>query len=524
MSAPQLIDYLDNTTPWAKQQEAFEAALSPLNPYHPLFALFMEQRTGKCIVVIGLTAYWWERRTIDALIVVAAPAGVPGNWRDEIDGTPGGDPPMRMPAWVRRMTMVWDCGRAEQVGYRERLETLLEFKGLSILLVPSEAVSTDNWRRFMARFVRRRRALGVVDESSLVMARPGNKRAKILRGMSHHTQHRMILDGTPAGESPLAMYPQMAFLSTSILGADNSALFKAKYAEFEQRERRDGRRYPVLTGFKNVEEMAERLTPVSFRCRRTECYDIPDKLYQPYRFDLSEEQRRVYDELAETYEAQLRDGTQVSARMVLTRYLRLQQITSNYWPPAAELAVCVDCSGRGCELCDDLGGIPVMTSPKIISRQDSRLIAYREVMELNADAPLITWARFRPDVDKVMEALTQLGRRPVRYDGAVGRDQKALNKAAFQAGDATDIVCNQGAAQRGINLGRARGHVFFSNTYSGIVRSQSEDRTEVAGRKAGTFIIDLLARDTNDEDIVLAHVQKLSLSEMVMQRRYKIGA
>lgn len=517
----QLADYLDNTVPWAKQQEAFAAALdAESNPWYPLFAAFMEQRTGKCIVTIGLTAYKWEHGEIDALVVVAAPAGVPANWRDEIDGTPHGDPPRRMPDWVPRMTVVWDCGKAEQVGYRQRLEALLIFKGLAILLVPSEAVSTDNWRRYMARFVRRRRTFGVVDETSLVMARAGNKRAKILRGMTRHTQHRMILDGTPAGESPLAMYPQMAFLDVGILGADNSALFKAKYAEIKMEERRDGRKYPVLVGFKALDEMAERLVPVSFRCTRKECYDIPDKIYAPYRFDLSSDQRRVYDDLSARYEAELPDGSAVSARMVLTRYLRLQQVTSNYWPPEVALAVCPDCSGSGCAACDDLGGVPVMTSPKVISsRHDSRLDAYNEVLQLNPTAPLITWARFRPDVDKVMQALRDAGRRPVRYDGAVSRDQKELNKRAFQAGDASDIVCNQTAGHRGLNFGRALGHVFYSNTYSGIVRMQAEDRTEIAGRKEGTFIVDLLARDTNDEDIVTAHLHKLSLSDMIMTRR-----
>jgi SNF2 family DNA or RNA helicase len=329
----------------------------------------------------------------------------------------------------------------------------------------------------------------------------------------------MILDGTPAGESPLAMYPQMAFLSTAILGADNSALFRAKYAEIKIEERRDGRRYPVITGFQNLDEMAERLTPVSFRCTRKECYDIPDKVYSPYRFSLGQEQRRVYDSLAEKYEAELSDGTSVDARMVLTRYLRLQQISSNYWPPTTELTLCPDCNGAGCEECDGLGGIPLMTSIKVISNHDSRLEAFREVLQLHPAAPLIVWARFTLDVDKCMQALVDAGRKPVRYDGRVSRDDKERNKRAFQAGEASDIVCNQGAAQRGINLGRARGHVFYSNTYSGIQRVQAEDRTEVAGRTEGTFVIDLLARDTKDEDIVEAHVKKLSLSEMVMQRR-----
>jgi hypothetical protein len=521
--APLLSDYLDNTTPWAKQQEAFAAALDEAtNSFYPLFALFMEQRTGKAIVTIGLAAYKYERGEIDALLVVASPAGVPANWRDEIEGTPNAMPPRRLPDWVKRMTVVWDCGRAEQARYKQNLETLLGFKGLSILLVPGEAVSTDNWRRYAARFVRRRRTLAVVDESSLVMARAGNKRAKILRGLAHHTQHRLVLDGTPAGESPLAMYPQMAFLSTAILGADNSALFKAKYTNTLTVTRRDGRAYPALdpeAPYKNLDEMAARLTPISFRCRRTECYDIPPKQYQPYHFDLSAEQRRVYASMESTYEAELRDGTLVSAAMVLTRYLRFQQIASNYWPSEIELTLCPDCRGHGCEACDGLGGVPSRTPPRVIDpKSDPRLTAYEDVLTLNP-APLITWARFDADVDKCMAAALRLNRRPVRYDGKVTKDQKYLNLRAFQGGIADVIVAKQSSMQRGVNAGAALAHVFYSNTFSGIQRQQSEDRTEVAGRTAGTAIIDLIARATKDEDIVLAHVSKLSLSETIMKRR-----
>lgn len=541
MTALRLADYLDHTVPWAKQDEAFNFSAD-----RKLCALIMEQRTGKSIVSIGRMAYLYERkRVIDAVLVVAMPSGVPQNWADELDGNPIENMKPRFPARIPHRTLVWRSDRADTKKFKAQFEELLAFKGLAILCVNGEAILTKSFRREALRFLKKRKVFAIADETSLLMKGPG-KRATVMDGVKKYAEWRMILDGTPADESPFDLFTPYAWLSHAILGHSSYQAFKTHHGEFKVRPlfgktmkcykcfgagkkkgvtctdcngtgKKDAS-FEELIKYRNLDELNRNVYTVSFRVTRKECFDIPDKLYTPYTFELSGPQRRVYDDLAETYEAELADGTTVSATMVLTRYLRLQQVGSNYWPSEKALALCRDCGGHGCETCDDIGAYEVKLPVKVVdAKVDSRLAALAEVASVNR-GQLIVWARFTADIDKVMKLGAKLNLNPVRYDGTLGHEAKLKSKSEFQGGHAGWIVCNESAAQRGLNLSAAQAHVYYSNEFSGLKRTQSEDRTEVAGRSFGTGVIDLIAAGTVDEDIVAAHLSKRSVAEVVMRK------
>jgi SNF2 family DNA or RNA helicase len=532
-SLPRLATQLKNTSPWDKQDEAFAACADA-----DIFALFMEQRTGKSVVTLGKVVHMYRQRKIDGCLIVAMPSGVPANWAAEIDGDEAENRPARVPDDVPRMVVVWDAGRVKTKAFQARLAALLRFDGLAFLLVNGEAILTEAFRTYGAKFVSRRSVLAIADETSLIMKSPGTKRYGVMEKIKARTKYRMILDGTPVGEGPLDLFSQVGWLSHSILGHTSFYSFRNYYAAWEPRtievfdkklKRKVPRQFQVQKEdeqgekvYLHVDELKERLARVSFRCTRKECFDIPEKLYTPYHYSLSTEQRRVYDSLAEEYEAELADGHRVTAQMVLVRYMRLQQVIGNFWPSEKALAPCPACAGRECECeaCDSLGVIVTKTKPRIIdSRTNPRLDALAEVVEANRGDQLIMWARFKDDIDSIMCLLEAKGRKPVRYDGTVSPEDKQKAKSAFQTGFASDFVANQAAAQRGLDLSAAQAMVYYSNYFSGLIRQQSEDRTEVAGRTRGTGVIDIVADGTVDDDIMAAHAQKKSLADYVMRRR-----
>ena len=114
--------------------------------------------------------------------------------------------------------------------------------------------------------------------------------------------------------------------------------------------------------------------------------------------------------------------------------------------------------------------------------------------------PCIVWARFRHDVDQLMDLL---GKEACRYDGQVDDDQAERNKLAFQAGDYKWFV---GTAQKGgpgLTLTQAKTMVYYSNSFRLIDRLQSEDRAHRAGMDEHPLnIIDLCANDTVDNRII----------------------
>jgi hypothetical protein len=543
MSTPQLADYLDNTTPWAKQQEAFAAVLRGAPGFPNLFAATMEQRCGKLIVSLGVIAYRYEHNLIDAALVVAMPSGVPRNWADEIDGAEGR--PARFPARIPHLTVVWSARRSSTKSFDAELEALLAFDGLALLLVNGEALLTEAFQKYAAKFLRKRRVFAIGDETSLLMkTAPGkNKggRSRVMLRIKPYCHHRLILDGTPADESPLDLYSQFAWLDESFLGHKSFYSFKHYYAEWKQQtievfdpklQKRVKRSFEAIvtdeaTGgkkFAHLDELQRRLASCSFRVTRAQCFDIPDKLYREYRYDLSDEQRRVYDEIETEHESRLADGTHITVAMVLTRYLRLQQVLSNTYPGAASGILCPSCRGEGfdedgneCENCSGSGIKMTRAEPRVIDRKHHpRLVAMIDIASVERGS-LIVWARFTRDIDELMALGVELGRAPVRYDGAVPPDDKLAALRAFQRGDAGWIVANQAAMQRGVDASKADAMVFYSNTFSGLQRRQCEDRTEAVGRHAGTGVIDITADNTIDELIVAAHLQKKSVAAYVMQ-------
>ena len=581
---PSLLDLLSwppGQQPWTKQEEAHQRSSG-----ERLFALFMEQRTGKTIVCLGTIAYqysrflaaggfsagppspsvrallpkrlvegrqgkkaWmtvagrisdlpkapskpgfcyrpggWATKGLDALVVIALPSGVPANWKEEVE--------LRIPKALKPKVFLWDAQKSDSAAFAKEFVAVTAHEGLAVFLINGEALNTPDLKKALGTFLRARRALVIGDETSLICSQPGNVRAKVMnaiRGLPGSIARR-ILDGTPGDESVLDMYQQMLFLDWKILGFDSWTAFKSFYASWVLEEiwiknKKTGtpepravRKQAVEEGtgkkvYANLDVMAKKLAPGSFRVKRVDCFDIPAKIYTHYPFDLSAAQRAVYDPLRDEFEAELRDGTLVKASHILARMTRLDQIRANYYPPVKIPMICSACDGDGCEACDDIGAIMSKTSKKIIDPERNPLVeAFTDILSLNRE-PGIAWAFFDETIDALIGAGAAAGRKVVRYDGKVDEAEKLRSKAEFQGGLADLMVAKESSAGRGINLSAAKWMAYVENAYSKRKRSQSEDRAEVGGRTFGTGIIDLCAADTYDEKKRQAHINKGEVSE-----------
>lgn len=507
------------TAPWKHQAEMFERSKD-----RPYFAFFAEQRTGKTKPVIDCAAYRFslppsDPSHVDALLIVAMPSGVPANWvLDEI--------PAHLPDSVPRSSLVWSARRAHTKAFREEAQALLSFPGLAVLAVNGEAVITSSFEDYLKRFLAARRVLFAADETTLIMKAPDAKRTRAMHSFGRHRNvvQKFIMDGTPVGEGPFDLYSQVSFLSPSILGFTSFFAFKMRYGEWEKGYRFDPKtgkdvEYPVLQSYKNLDELTARLAPHSFRITRKEAFpNMPDQVFAKVRFDLSPEQRRVYDRLRDEAEAELRDGTSVSAPHVLTRLLRLQQIASNRWPSERAYGVCAECRGDGCEVCDRIGAVELRIPERVIDdRVNPRLEALRDQISRTSE-PFIVWCRFSADVDDCLRLCDEMGRRPVRYDGAVSAEGKVSAKADFTSGRAGALVGNPTSGGRGLTLRAAKTIYNYSHFFSLLVYLQGNDRAEDPLASRGTAIVDLVADATVDEDVVEAHRLKASVADLIMAR------
>ena len=184
----------------------------------------------------------------------------------------------------------------------------------------------------------------------------------------------------------------------------------------------------------------------------------------------------------------------VTAELPIVKLLRLQQIACNYVPLGED------------------------EPDHMFSAKNPRM----NVMEDIRDAtftPGIIWARFRHDVDQLMDLF---GKTAVRYDGSVDEDQAERNKLAFQRGDAQWFIGTAAKGGPGLTLTQAKVMVYYSNSFKLIDRLQSEDRCHRAGMdEHPVTYIDVVANGTVDEKIVENLRGKRDIAQLIQGDEWK---
>lgn len=509
--------YKGNHPPFAHQAEALR-----LSWLKPLYALLMEQRTGKTKVILDTVGKRYvERGDIDTLVIVA-PNGVHRNWiTDEC--------PTHWPASLPWHGLIWRSGATKK--WREELGAALTYKdGILVVAFNIEAFRTKLAKAYLRDLLKRRghRTLLAVDESSIIKT-PNAISAKHLRAAGRAAAMRRILEGTPMTESPFEAYGQFAFLSYDILGFTKYSVFKSYFAEFEEGYNHNtGTSYQTIKTdeagnklYKNLDVLQKRIAPYSYIKARADCHDMPPKLYQKEYFELSPAQRAQYDSLREEYVMELQ-GEKIAVPHVLTRWLRLQQITSNFYPPQRDYAQHPDCEGAGCDACDWLGIVQVSTPLRVIDPQcNPRLDAFmRHAQHVQGQG--VVWCRFTEDVNEVLKALEAAGCRSSalgRYDGTVSEKDRAKFKERFQAGKLQWMVGQVVCGGRGLDFSMADFMCFYSNYFSLRMRLQGEDRIQNMLKKRSSSYLDLVGMDTIDEPIVDMMRGKFKLHSYLMGRK-----
>lgn len=526
--------------PWFDHQETDLVRTADMN----VFALLHEQRTGKTRIVYDTACYRYEKGEIDTLIVVAWPLGVHRNWIVD-------DAPMYIPDRIKWEGLVWESNKTDRVGYRKQLAYMLRYKGLRIISIAAESIITKRVRLYLKELVDQSKGVMLIADEFSFMESVDSERTLVMQRIRRHPNVKIvrILDGTPIGNrGPLGLYSPFLFLDWRIFRQPNFYTFKARYAEWERKDfrswdvkqaelagmteeqievmradelakggrgglvqKRDKAGQPI---YKNLDELQRLIAPWSSRVLRADVFPhLKQPIYQSAYVELSSEQRLVYSELQEEYRAELRDGSVIDAEHILTRYIRLQQIASNYFPEHDVSRICAACAGEGCERCDDLG-IVMSVEPAIRIDKDNNPRMERLLHEMRRTSdPMLIGAKFRQDAADIMEASLKAGLKAVRYWGNLR--QKSEAKLDFQDGRAQFLVGNQFSLSRGHKLTAARSLLFYSHDFTLRTRLQFQDRPVTVDMKHALEIVDVIAVDTVDERIVSSLRANKNLADQI---------
>lgn len=398
------------------------------------FALFMEQGTGKTIPTLCRLLDLLKSGNIETALVVA--------------------PKSALGAWERDMDLFSDLDK-------------------SILQDNITLVNYDKvWRGENKSPYNRSWGCIVLDEAHMIKNR-SSKRSKFLLKLGCKADYRYILTGTPIGNGQLEnIWSLYCFLDPYLVrGRPYSRIFGGSYKEFEKK-------YCILnmyhkpSSYIHVRELQDIINNYSYRVKKSECLDLPEKLPDEIiKVDLAEKQ--LYKSLAT--ESAILD-LEVLAENPLTRLLKLRQL----------------CSGH---IKLDDGTIKDVKTEK--------LSILKELIEgYDETKKIVIFAEFKYSIKSICKMLDKMKIKYVRLDGEQ-KDKQIWR--TFQNDESIKIiVCQYQTACAGIDLFASDTIIYYEPTLRSNTLEQSRDRIHRTGQVNKCSYIHLLTKGSVEVNIYRA--------------------
>lgn len=323
----------------------------------------------------------------------------------------------------------------------------------------------------------------VLDEAHSIKNRT-SRRSKFLLKVATMSEYRYILTGTPVGNAKLEdVWSLYCFLDPYIergrvysnifkryLEENASGEYKGSYMEFEKR-------YCILnmyhkpSSYINVKELQGIINEHSYRVKKIDCLDLPEKLPDEL----------IYCELKEKalYKRLHNDSAileyEILADNPLSRMVKLRQL----------------CAGH------------IKTEEGLIEVKSEKLEILKELIEgYEDDKKLVIFAEFKYSIKKIGELLSKLGINYITLDGdqsnkTIWRDFQTDPKIRV-------IVCQYQTASAGIDLFASDTIIYYEPTLRSNILEQSRDRIHRTGQKNKCSYIHLITKGTIEEHIYKA--------------------
>lgn len=269
--------------------------------------------------------------------------------------------------------------------------------------------------------------------------------------------YKMALTGTQIKNSPLD-----AFVTLKWLDVEQHAFysFKSRYCVMGGYGG-----YEVL-GYKNMQELRDKIDSIQLRRLKDDCLDLPDKTYINEYVEMSEKQKQLYNQVLLGIKSEI-DQIKLNPNP-LAQLSRLRQVT----------------------------GLPQTISSKVTD--SAKLNRLFELLEDNKDGKTIIFSNWTSITDVLQQQLQKYN--PAIVTGKTNDRMEEMDK--FQNNDTCKIIIGTiGAMGTGFTLTSANQIIFFDEPWNRATKDQAIDRAHRIGQKNNVTVITLLARNTIDEKI-----------------------
>ena len=476
----------------------------------PAFLNASEMGTGKTKTVIDAAQVLYARGNVDQVIVVA-PASVRAVWYD--------------PELGELAKHLWDATPANVVEYHARSRswhqhcTPTPSRFLAWLVTNYDYIRSADRLDMLLKSWADSKTLLVLDESSAVK-NASAKQTKACLKLRRACGRVWLLNGTPIANHPGDLFSQANIMDPAILACRTYFHFRARYAMM------GGWKQKQVIGWRDLEDLQNRLKPFTIRRLKTDCLDLPPKL-PPVTLEvpLTDATWKIYREMRDELVAWLDQQTVSVAPQAAVKALRLAQITSGFLGGVDDAVPQDDLDAMGdrpawIDAQDMLGhvgtqigyvdtrngyvdqrsGPPAPTRAISSEKHDFFLAWLRERLDEDATLKLLVWCRFRPEVARIVASL-RLFTPTLRVGEIVGGQKRDKRDAALRLLDPRTaprdepvvVVGTPASGSMGLNLASANVVMYTSNDWSYKTRLQSEDRVHRPGQTKAVSYFDVVA-------------------------------
>jgi hypothetical protein len=500
--------YKPRLTPMQHQTAAQRAAENaPIRPCSSdAFAFLCDMGTGKSKIILDE----WAEAAINGGpqdLLIVAPAGSYRSWfEDKSDLQLSQINEHVDPALRERMVVAgWKSGGGVQ--RKAALSEFLRVKGRPRVLVMNvEALSSvEAARQLASEYLDQGHSYFAVDESTTIK-NPRAERTKWITRLGEAADIKRIATGLLTPQSPLDAFSQFEFLDWRILGIRSFWAFRARYAIMKKmtiggvfnpntEDFENGRDIKIVVGYRNVEEIQEKIAPYSYRIMKEDCLDLAPKVYLTRDVEHTPEQRRIYKEVRANATAQLTAERYVTVDSIVTKMLRLHQINLGYVMDEDGLIhdIPENRTKEIFQILDEHSGKAVIWTPFI-----HRILTLEK--------------RLRKEYGPQAVAMFYGGNRATRSED----ERRFLGDPACKY-----MLATQGAGMRGNTWTVANLNIYDSNNANLEQRQQSEDRTHRKGQLLKVTNVDMIVEDTVDMKFVTMLRKKYKMSTLVTGERWR---
>lgn len=469
------------------QREAFEFAKD-----RTFFANFDDMGLGKSLVELARIHYLWKTLQITGAVWIT-PKSITHDVLRHIElGWPDEDP--------KPDVLIWR--KSDSLAYAKAFNSLLgDGSRLRLFICNVEGFSSPTLEPYIKKFTQAHlgKNFVVVDEASRIKERSSLRTKRVLKLFSGY-RFRDIMTGSPVLNTPTDLWAPCRLLSPMALGVGiggNFYSFRARYSVLktdliwakgplgpEQRP------IKIVAGYRNLDELAQRLTTFSVRRTAEEVLDLPDRRYEVRHVELTQEQEKLMKTLKKDLRVLINETT-VKVTNVLGLMAKMHQVV---------LGFLKDADG---------------TQHRVPSH---RLRELGNVLE-EVRGKVIIWASHHASIEMISDHLAaEYGPESfVTYYGETANGDRAENLDKFRdLSVCRFLVANPTVGGIGLTLTEACTCVYWNNTFRLEDRLQSERRVWRIGQERPVLYVDLLSPKTIDDVIFQALESKVDISKMTM--------